>query len=679
MTKNQRPTLRTLAGLTALLALWAPGCADPPPPALSDGFVQTEGPEPARVEEGGRALEVTSPLPGALIKTPIVQLQGRAEGMTEVRVDGQLVAVERGAFAASVQPGEGPHTILVQGAGEGEGLSVELPVVVDLKAPVLTVTEPARGRFAVAGRDDRIAVRGHVSDAGAGVERVEINGHAVSVAADGSFRVTVTPAEGVNTVSVAAVDRADRRSEALRGVLYGDFAPYERPTSDGITGRVDRSAFPVVEEAMLDMLEGGLIDDLLAANMPQSDQIRITGVDWGRADIELTPMDGFLRARVRIYDLTIGVRVTQSVVVTTITLNGSVSADPAEIIADIAVAPTPSGSVSARVRGVEIALHGFDISVDGILDWLAWAVEDLVRGYAESTLVDLIGDVVLAELFDPSLLHRELVLLGRTLPFDLKLTRLSVDRGGMSFAADADMPLAPASGTPSSPGVLVRDTGSPQADPERMVRLELAADFLNKILAKAWRGGLLNLNVKDLIGDGGALPVDLNAGSMALLVGRELRDHAQADTPVSIKLRPLLPPVATVQPGAGRELKVEIADMMMDFALEPPGGPAIPWASVAVTLTLDVGVTLVNGSFSFSFDVKARADLDNEPLFDIEDVNLEGVVVGLLEGLPGILGDAGLDGLFDLGQIEILGVQMTNAAIDSEGDYLTFEVDLRAP
>src|SRR5436190_15178726 len=59
----------------------------------------------------------------------------------------------------------------------------------DIAAPVLEISAPARG--ANLGKVDKVDVKGRVTDTGAGVESVTVNGTAVKVESDGSFTTSV--------------------------------------------------------------------------------------------------------------------------------------------------------------------------------------------------------------------------------------------------------------------------------------------------------------------------------------------------------------------------------------------------------------------------------------------------------------------------------------------------------
>jgi hypothetical protein len=193
----------------------------------------------------------------------------------------------------------------------------------------------------------------------------------------------------------------------------------------------------------------------------------------------------------------------------------------------------------------------------------------------------------------------------------------------------------------------------------------------------------LNLEVRSLLGDDGELPIDLSVGPLALLVGNELRDQAPSDTPVDVEMRPLLPPIVTALDGDDRHLRIQLADLMLDLFLSPATGPRKQWATLAMVLTLDIGLSLdEEGKLKMDFDVDALAELEQEPLFELDNENVEIVMESLFKTLPTILGSQGLGGLFDLSSDDIFGISLAEIDVHSDGpngDYISVEINLSSP
>ena len=92
-------------------------------------------------------------------------------------------------------------------------LSWRFRIVDDETPPFVTLTAPKEAEIVTTAE---VAVAGE-AEPGA---RVTVNDAEVPVAADGSFALTVTPAEGENTLRVAAVDPAGNRTERTRAFSY---------------------------------------------------------------------------------------------------------------------------------------------------------------------------------------------------------------------------------------------------------------------------------------------------------------------------------------------------------------------------------------------------------------------------------------------------------------------------
>jgi hypothetical protein len=638
--------------------------SDPPP----------EEPERApgeRSEDGALALDVYQPEIGEVIKAATVRVKGDTEGLETVEVNGEVVEVSGDSFKVDLALPEGRQTITVV----GEGLDpVYIEVFVDHTAPVVELDSPKRGAFLVAGEQDEIVVEGRVLDVGTGIAELLVGGYTVPLRADGSFQRRLVPELGVNNIDIVATDHAGRSIRTQRGVLYGEFSDWDAPTEHAVTARMGDRSFEVIERALIRLIDDGMVDQLLDQYAVGTEDIEIHDVSYSTVDIRLVPERGRLRAEILIYDLRVDLSVTYG-----LTLRGYAEASPARIVGYIEPELTRGGQITADLYQPQISLDGFAIHVDGIWDWVVSWVNGWAQDYAEDMLTGLAEDVIVPELFDPAMLDRSFMIMGREIAYSVRLDDLDVDTRGIAAVGNVTLPMRPSGNAPDSPGIYTTYSAPPSDDVRRMFRASISDDMINRMLATAWRSGMLDLNIRELIGDGGALPIELNAGSLALLAGQEILEHAESDTPVDVQLRPLLPPVAEVRVGRNSLLRLHLSELMMDLYLAPDSGRRVLFASVATYATLDISVTVEDDRVSLGFVLAVDVDLADEPLFDIQDALVEQVVGGLLERLPEILGYEGLDGLFDFGGLEILGVGMQNAEIHPDGpsaDFLTFDVDI---
>ena len=285
---------------------------------------------------------------------------------------------------------------------------------------------------------------------------------------------------GLNVVNLAAKDNAGRTGRALRGVIYGEFVPWEEPSSDAVEALVDPSALPVIEAAALAQLEGGIIDDLLAENLPESNSFQVLGVEYEDADVDLTMLDGRLGAVATLTNLSVGIQIGDTV--------GSVDANSAQLSGDIYVSLAPSGSIETSFQNVEVEIVGFRFDFpDGLPEELESALEVVLESVAENTLTELISIFIIDELFDPSILSQEFTLLGIVLPFEMRLTALNISPTGIEMRGDMEMVLEPESFVPDSPGVLRTPSSPPSGRPLGMMRVSIADDMFNKVLGQAFK------------------------------------------------------------------------------------------------------------------------------------------------------------------------------------------------
>ena len=143
-----------------------------------------------------------------------------------IRVNGSPLAVsctsnDLGGTCTAVNPlPDGPATVsatVKDRAGNLSGPST-VSFTIDTTPPTVVVTQPANG--ALTSHRDQTFV-GTLSEPGT----MTINGSAVTLAPDNSFSASVSLQEGINTVVVAARDRAGNTGQALVGVTLDTVPP----------------------------------------------------------------------------------------------------------------------------------------------------------------------------------------------------------------------------------------------------------------------------------------------------------------------------------------------------------------------------------------------------------------------------------------------------------------------
>ena len=163
------------------------------------------------------AITITAPAAGTVVSSSVVTISGTVEddGIVGVfLVDDEPVEVDDGAFSTTVQLDEGENIITVL-AIDGTGKQVETSITVfrDTELPLMEVEVPADGLLTTA---ENLVVQGTVEDGG-GLDRVTVNGLTATVI-DGVFEAPVALAEGLNTVTVIALDRGGNQVQVVREV-----------------------------------------------------------------------------------------------------------------------------------------------------------------------------------------------------------------------------------------------------------------------------------------------------------------------------------------------------------------------------------------------------------------------------------------------------------------------------
>ncbi len=167
-------------------------------------------------------VSITTPTDGALLNTKSVTVTGTVDTGCTVKVNGTGANVIGVSYTATVTLEEGSNTITVVGrdAAGNESNPVTHTVMVDtIKPSVPIIGEPADGALL---NTKSVTVTGTV-EAGC---QVKVNDSDYQVGTGTSYSVTVTLAEGANTITVVAKDAAGNESDAAtRQVTVDTIAP----------------------------------------------------------------------------------------------------------------------------------------------------------------------------------------------------------------------------------------------------------------------------------------------------------------------------------------------------------------------------------------------------------------------------------------------------------------------
>ena len=158
---------------------------------------------------------------GVKIDSLSVKIDGRAitSGITKTAItNGYSVTVTPSTLS------DGSHTVTINCADNDGNRATEKSTTftVDTVPPVLNVTSPDDGLIT---NKSTIVVAGTTNDATSSPVTLTVNGNKVSVGSDGSFSTTVTLSEGENTITIKAVDKAEKVSTVTRTVTLDSSTP----------------------------------------------------------------------------------------------------------------------------------------------------------------------------------------------------------------------------------------------------------------------------------------------------------------------------------------------------------------------------------------------------------------------------------------------------------------------
>ena len=140
-------------------------------------------------------------------------------GITKTAISGGYSCEYTPATALS----EGGHTLTFS-ASDNDGnaaTAVSVSFSIDTVPPVLNITSPADNSIT---NNSSCTVAGTTNDSTSGAVNITVNGSPVTVE-NGAFSTTIQLAEGVNTITIVAIDAASKTTTITRTVTLDTAAP----------------------------------------------------------------------------------------------------------------------------------------------------------------------------------------------------------------------------------------------------------------------------------------------------------------------------------------------------------------------------------------------------------------------------------------------------------------------
>jgi len=208
-----------------------------------------------RIDRQAPSFPSLEPAEGTVLAATSVLLEGRVQGAVSLTIDGVPVALQGEVFTA------GPYTLsagsrtfgLIATSAGGLQTTLSRTLVQDSVPPQLVVQQPAEGALLGSATT---AVSGTATDPH--LLRVRVSGVDAQVSASSFYASGVSLAEGSNTLTVVAEDRAGNQQQATRTVVRDTLDP-EVAITDPVAGTVVPAASYVVRgtasDAHLDRVE----------------------------------------------------------------------------------------------------------------------------------------------------------------------------------------------------------------------------------------------------------------------------------------------------------------------------------------------------------------------------------------------------------------------------------------
>jgi hypothetical protein len=590
-------------------------------------------------------LSIIQPQNSEILAIGEVTVEGTHATAAEVSVNGEIVSVVNQRFSKSLSFSDGPQQIIVIAGTD----RVTLNILVDTALPDVRIIEPTYGAHIDSALTSVVSVVGQATDEHSGIASVQVNGQDVPVEANGRFQFSYEPEAGLQRPFVTAKDKAGNESSTSRGFLYGRFKQWSTSLDRSARGEIRKPAFEVLESTIESALKGGLIEELIAENMINSEDITIEEISFQDLTLNLEPRQGFIAASISFYDLRVFFELDSP------ETRGDVYISPATLNAELYLFPKPDGTLDIQVRNTDVILDNLNIQVDNsLLDAAISFVEGFVRGLAEDALLAVLEQALVGELLSPDLFSPELQLLDVNLRVRALLQEITITPEAMLIEAGVrleDLPIIN-----DSIGYLYMPPNGHPASLEGMATMDLQQNVFHMFFSHLWRGGLLNFTIAEVLGEP---PAALSASILTGFTDGNLTQFMREDEIVGISLRPQLPPIVRFDVTRPNAFVIDFVDLMIDLTL--PDGRA--WLTGSFDMSAIVAPRLINNQLGFQIEIEADTMFVDAPLFPVKSDELLGLIESLLEGLPSQLGPDGISNFFDLNDFDFYGLALSSGLV----------------
>jgi hypothetical protein len=420
------------------------------------------------------------------------------------------------------------------------------------------------------------------------VDTITVNDVPAALEDDGTFSTILSLDRGLNTLE--AVGQGTEASTFDRvGVLAGSWEDPGQAIADAISLRLNEDGIDQATDYAAGMVTEDLVNESVTAMNPVYqdsyglwgwDAVEVYGdideITFSQARIDATPGDGVLELEITIPDLFVDLQAYGEVIGIDFDTDASMTSTKAVITGTMLLGVDGAGGLTVDLTDPTVELKGFDYDTS----LLPWDIEDYlfvdsIRGVVEDMLLEKIKALVpplLEDLLSGLDLSMELDLMGAALSVSVDFTAATIDSDGvaLSTSVEASVPMV---GTKVYPGFLGSAPVSPALSTRAPVSGAISDDLVNLMLFQAWRGGVLDRTMST------------EDGSLDPLMLLPLKAEEG-----SIQLTANLPPVAVEVDGG---LQLQVGELIVD--IHSPGGELGEYLQVAVSVYIDLDITLVDG------------------------------------------------------------------------------------
>ena len=486
----------------------------------------------------------------------------------------------------------------------------------------LKVEAPARGAQI---DESSVRVAGRVSGLTSGA--LLINGDPVQVGPSGEFTAVIPLQLGLNRIVTEATE-GNFFVEDRRAIIHGAGADPNAKVPDSVTVHMGARGLGALGRVVGRSIESIDLGELIRENGSGDGNFKVKRVRYDAVSVDIQPQQGKLRIKLEIERLKIEFRGKFNVLFVPVVVHGDAESRRVKVEADLLLTKAGDGSIGMQLQNPVVDLSGFDLDIENVANFITDLFNDTARGEGEKLLKKSLEEVVVPSIFDDSLLEQEIEIMGKSIGIDLDVQRLGVDANGLTMVLASQVSVP----TPvRNMGIVPLRSNPGERSGDAALQIAASIDFINRLLIGAWSSGALDLEISS---EDGLVP-GLGVPLLRVALG-EVAEGLDNDTPLTLRLRPLLPPVARIE-SQGPPLNIGMGDLLLDI-IAPSG--------VLVTLSLDldmnVGLTSDGGSslvIEPEFQLSFAADVAETPMGPVNESALENQLETIAQLLPAVIAD----------------------------------------